>query len=1067
MSLIGILFSQIGFAQQKTVTGNVTDADGLPLPGATVLIENTTRGAATDFDGNYSINAASGETLVISYVGFADVKIPIGANDVYDVSMQADNQLQEVVVTSLGIKREKRAIGYAIAKVDSDKVTNRPEGDIGRLLRGKAAGVNITSSNGLSGSSTNITIRGYTSITGSNQPLFVIDGVPFGSDTNNTEAFFDSGTETSRFLDLDPNNIEEINVLKGLSATSLYGSRGRNGVILITTKNSKEYQGTTTSFSTSLFWSNPHLPEYQNDYGGGFDQEFGWYFSNWGPKFDTTNPGVFGSWLSEIRDGKIFLNHPFGYNGVPSYITGYEDLAQGEYEYKAYNSVPEFFRTGLFKSNSIGLNGGNGDLSYNVLYSKISDKGFTPGNELTKDNLSIGGSLKKNKLKVNASLNLALTDTKSPPIAASRGSGVEGDGASIFGDLMYTPRGVDLTGLPYTRADGGSLYYRTSNSIQNPRWTVENSKTRNKVDRIFGSIILSYDLLDNLNVNYRYGLDVFDENQSYGQNKGGIDGNALGIYRTIYIRNMIKDHNLSINYETELSSNLKLSAILGFNSNSRRFERDGLESSKQIAFGTFKHWNFLESSSKFSFNGDSRPEAYLQRESTENAYGVFADATFSYKDFLYVNGSVRNEWASTAESENNNLLFPSGSLSFIVTNLFEELKDTKVIDYIKFRMGYGSSAGFPKPYSTRNTLSLNGRAFIDDKGNLHSSNTTNDVLGNPNLKPELLSEIEFGVDTQLFNNKVGFNFSYFKKKTKDLITEKDLDPATGYSETTINGGDMEVSGIEIDLDLKLINQTDGFRWNSGVNFYADESLVTKLPEGTNQIIIGDYFTADTKNAAIVGYPMNILIGDKIRRDADDNKIINAATGSYIVDPQDVVIGDPNPDFTLNLDNTFQYKNISLNLNLGYRHGGDIFSKTAVTLLSRGVIDFPFDRLGTYVLPGVNVDGSINTTQIGATDIAFSNWLGTDELEIWDGTTIRLNEISLGYDFTEKVLQKSPFKTLSINFSGTNLWYKAVNFPEGVNFDTNTLANGVGNNLGLEYFSGPSSQRYGMSLKATF
>jgi TonB-linked SusC/RagA family outer membrane protein len=1066
-SLLGLLTLQLGWAQTN-ITGTVLDETGAPLPGATVVVDGTTRGVATDFDGNFSIQANQGDILVFTYVGYAEQRITVGSQDNYTVSLSPDNELEEVVVTSLGIKREAAQLGYAISKVDNEKVTNQPDADIGKLLRGKAAGVNITSSNGLSGSSTNITIRGYTSITGSNQPLFVVDGVPFGSDTNNSEAFFDSGNETSRFLDIDPNSIEEINILKGLSATSLYGNRGRNGVILITTKNTVDHSGTNASVSTSMFWSEPHLPKYQNDYGGGFDQEFGWYFSNWGPSFDTTDAGVFGSWLSRIdENGRILLNHPFRYNGVPAYIVGYEDLAAGEYEYKAYQSVPEFFRTGLFKSVSANLNGGNEDYSYNFQYSKVNDEGFTPGNELEKDNISVGGSLKKGKLKVNASLNFALTDSKSPPVAASRGSGVSGDGSSIFGDLMYTPRNIDLMGLPYTREDGGSLYYRTSNSIQNPRWTVENAKTRNKVDRFFGNVSILYNLKDNLNISYRYGIDTYNENQSYGQNKGGVDGASLGIYRTTYIRNVIKDHNLSINYDVKLTPNLALNAIVGFNSNSIAFERDGLESNKQIAFGTFKHWNFLETSSRNSFNNLN-----IQREVTENTFGAFADFTLSYEDYLYVNGSVRNDWTSTLETDNNTILYPSGSVSFIATNLFESIKDNEILDYLKIRLGYGSSAGFPSPYRTRNTLSLNGRAFIDNRGDLISSNTTSNFLGNPNLTPELLSEIELGVETQLFDNKVGVNFSYFKKKTKDLITNKDLDPSTGYSSTTINGGDMEISGVELDLNLNLITQFDGFSWNAGIGFYADESLVTKLPEGIDQIIIGNYFTADAKNAAIVGEPFNVLIGDKIRRDSEGNKVINAATGNYIVDTKDVVIGDPNPDFILNLDNTFKYKNFSLNLGIGYRHGGDIFSKTAVTLLSRGVIDFPFDRLGTYILPGVNVDpvtnnSQENTTQIGATDIAFSNWLGTDELEIWDGTTIRLNSISLGYDFNQSFLNRTPFKQVSINITGTNLWYKAVNFPEGVNFDTNTLANGVGNNLGLEYFSGPSSKRFGLSLKATF
>ena len=1046
---------------QEIISGTVSDDQGVPLPGATILIQGTTNGVSTDFDGNFQIEGSQDDILEISFVGYQTLEIPASGD--LQVLLEQANELEEVIVTALGVEKEAAELGYSISKVDSDQVTDRPSGDIGRLIRGKAAGVNITASNGLSGSSTNIVIRGYSSITGSNQPLFVVDGVPFGSGTNAQDSFFDDGTQTSRFLDLDPNNIKDINILKGLSATSLYGNRGRNGVILITTNNTsaKETEA-TVSISNSTFWSDPHLPDYQNEYGNGFDQEFFWYFSNWGPRFGDTNPNIWLGQLQEIRDGRVFLTHPFAINDVPAYIAGYEDIAASEYEYKAYQSVPNFFRTGLFNSTSVGLNGGNDSTTYNVRYTKTTDEGFTPGNKLSKDNLSVGGSLKKDRLTVNASLNIAVSDFKSPPIAASRGSGVVGSGSSIFGDLMYTPRSVDLMGMPYQRADGGSLYYRTSNSIQNPRWTVDNAKVRNKTNRFFGSTNLKYDINDDINVVYRYGIDTFFEAQEYGQNKGGVDGNRLGMYRTINVNNTIIDHNVSVNYKKEFTDLLGLTAVVGFNSNSVRYSQDGLESNKQIAYGTLKHWNFEDASATNTFSG-----VQMQFENQQNVYGVFADLTLSYDDYLYVNGSVRNDWTSTLEDENNTILYPSGSVSFIASNFFEELGEATFLDYLKLRLGYGSSAGFPNAYTTRNTLALTGRAFISPGGNLSSANTTSNRLGNPNLKPELVSEFEVGMDTRLFNNRIGVNLSYFKKTTTDLITQKDLDPSTGFTFTTLNGGDLEVQGVELDLDMNLLQQYDGLSWSANVNFYADESLVTRLPEGVDQIIIGNYSNFDAKNAAIVGEPFGVLIGDKIRTDDSGNRVINAATGNYIIDPQDVVIGDPNPDFLLNFDNTFKYKGFNLNIGMGYRHGGDIFSKQAVTLLSRGIIDFPFDRLGTYILPGVNVDGSPNTTQIGATDIAFSNWLGTDELEIWDGTTIRLREISLGYDFKGSVLDKLPFNSLSIALSGTNLWYKAVNFPEGVNFDTNTLSNGVGNNIGIEYFAGPSSKRYGFTINASF
>ena len=301
LSLLGILMVQFGFAQEKIISGTVVDDSGLPLPGATIVVENTTRGVSTDFDGNYSISAAVNEVLIFSFVGYTDQRITVGSSDTYNVTLQAGNELEEVVVTSLGIKREKQALGYAVSEVDSGALEQRAEGDVGRVLAGKASGVQITNQSGISGSGTSIVIRGFNSFSQGNQPLFIVDGIPFSSETNavgregERNDFINGNNGSSRFLDIDPNNIESVNVLKGLAAATLYGTQGRNGVILITTKSGAA--GTAgpakneISINTSYF--NVELaskPDYQNEYGNGFDQAFGWFFSNWGPSFNEGGP---------------------------------------------------------------------------------------------------------------------------------------------------------------------------------------------------------------------------------------------------------------------------------------------------------------------------------------------------------------------------------------------------------------------------------------------------------------------------------------------------------------------------------------------------------------------------------------------------------------------------------------------------------------------------------------------------------------------------------------------------------------------------------------------------------
>jgi TonB-dependent SusC/RagA subfamily outer membrane receptor len=347
LTLLLVFAVHLGYAQEKSVSGTVTDPSGVPIPGVNVVVLGTTNGTQTDFDGKYNITANAGEQLVFSYVGLKSQTITIGDSNLLDIAMEEDAAaLDEVVVTALGIKREQKALGYAVSKVGKEQLEQKADGDLNRLLQGKAAGVNITASNGLAGSSSNVVIRGNTSITGNNQALYVIYGIPFESNANQQSAFFDNVTESNRALDIDPNNIEDISILKGLSATALYGNRGRNGVILITTKSGSTSNNkgvSKLSITQSVFQSTPHLPTYQDEYGGGFNNTFGWFFSNWGPRFKDPTANYQSYFLRADTDGTVFVTHPFATNVNQSFIEGYEDLAASEYEYKPYDSVENFF----------------------------------------------------------------------------------------------------------------------------------------------------------------------------------------------------------------------------------------------------------------------------------------------------------------------------------------------------------------------------------------------------------------------------------------------------------------------------------------------------------------------------------------------------------------------------------------------------------------------------------------------------------------------------------------------------------------------------------------------------
>lgn len=1077
LTLILAFVVQLSFAQEKTISGNVTDNSGLPLPGVNIVVKGTATGTQTDFDGNYSINANRGAVLTYSYVGFAAKEIVIGDNNTINVQLSEDAaQLEEVVVTAQGIRREKKSLGYAVSTVANDKIEQKAEADLGRILSGKAAGVNITSTNGLSGSGTNIIIRGYSSVTGSNQPLFVVDGVPFDGGTNTQTNFLDNVTESSRFLDLDPNSIESVNVLKGLSATTLYGQAGSNGVILITTKNgstgsaNEKFEVTLTQ---SIFASEAILPKYQNNYGGGFHQSYGFFFSNWGPAFNgdlSANPNFIGT----APDGTTLVNGPLGNLSDQTLNIGVEDQIAIPYRYQPYNSVDDFFKTGYTSTTSINIGGGSEKGRFNISYTHLNDEGVTPGNTLRRNNIGLGGSAKlANKLTASGVINFALTDFKSPPVAPSFGSGTSFDGGSVFGDLLYTPRSVNLFGLPFQAQDGRSVYYRAGNDIQNPRWTVANTKATQEVRRVFGNVALKYDMKDWLSLSYRVGIDQYTETNTYGQNRGGVDGQQLGIYRTSAVVNTIWDHTLSLNANKDLSENLNLNVNLGVNPRFENFEREGVESVGQLAFGVLEHFNFGSQSSFNSFTN-----LPIGVKNTVNTIGMYFDTTLGYKDFLYFNISGRNDWSSTLERENNSLFYPAASISFVPTAAFDGLAGD-VLNYLKLRFGYGSSAGFPFAFSTRNVLDLNPRGYVTGNGSAIPTNSVANRLGNPDLKPELVGEFELGMDSKFFN-RLDFNVSVFSKKTTDLLTDQALDPATGFNVQQVNAGALQTQGIEIDYNIDIIrpNDNEGFKWNLSGNFYADENEVTDLDESVDRIALTNFVIGEGANFAVEGRPYGVILGSTVARDANGNRLVDN-DGAYIIDNDLKELGDPNPDWTTNLNSTISYKGFSFYMDWQYRHGGDIYSTTTASLIGRGVVDRddPLNREALYVLPGVvqqfNDDGQVtgstpNTTQVTATNVGFDTYgFGANEFKMFDGSTLRLNELAVGYKMPSKFLNNTPFGSISLKASGFNLWYKAFNFPEDVRFDTNSLSTGVGNGLGIDFITGPSVRRYGFSIQATF
>ena len=1050
ISLVLTLFfcaCTIAFAQ-RTITGTVSDESGETLIGASVLVKGTTSGTVTDIDGKFSLAVpANSEMLVVSYTGFATLEYPVGTASTVDIVLsESAAQLNEVVVTALGIRKEKKALGYSVATIGSGAVENRVESDVGRILRGKAAGVDITQTSGVAGSGTNIIIRGYSSISGSNQPLFVVDGVPFNTATNTDRNFVTGGaTASSRFLDLDPNNIAEINVLKGLSATVLYGEQGANGVILVTTKNGQGGANANKGFEISVTQGVArteiaNLPDYQDTYGNGFSGNFGWFFSNWGPAFDVRG--------SNGIDENGQVQHPLDQD---RYNAAFPEFEGARYDYRPYDNVTDFFEAGAVYNTSVSVdkNFGNG-ISFNANYSYLDDQGFVPQNTFAKHNAGIGGKVDlANGLKIQTSLNIVSSDRVSPP--ASVGFGSNPSGASVFANVLYTPRSIDLVGLPFQNPiDGSQVYYRRGSAIQNPLWGLNNMFDREDVNRYFGNISASYQITDWLTASYKIGVDTYTQNSRREINKGGSqvpDGQMLTNIRT----NTIIDQVLNLSFDTDVSESFNLSGTVGVNDRKDRFERNTINSTQQFIFGLFDQDNFIEHQG-FQFRQD---EGYL---------GVFGSVTAGYNRYLYLTASARNDWSSTLEEANRSILYPSLSLSFVPTDAFESLQGSRVLNYLKLRAGYGTSARFPDPYQTRRPLGSTTNASQTPGGAALNTNFVDNRLGNLNLEPELLGELEFGVEGRFLNNRVGIDVSIYDKQSSDLLVDLDLDPASGYSNTTINAAEVSNKGIEASLNLIPVKSQD-FTWDMTWNLTRNRNEVISIADGVDQINIAGY--TNLGNFAIPGQPFGAIQGSAFVRGPNGGLLVNAA-GEYEATNDIEVIGDPNPNYQANWLNTLSYKGVNLSWQFSYTDGGDIYSVTTATMLARGLTtDTDFDRFLPLILPGEDAEGNENTVQGYAGDYFFAGYFGADEGSIFDATVVRLREISLSYSLPKSLLERLPFGSISLRLAGENLWYYAPNFPEGVNFDPEVSSLGVGNGRGFDFLTGPTTKKYGATLSLTF
>lgn len=1025
--LVFAVFTTTALAQNRTVSGKVTGSDdGLSLPQVTIRLKGTQQGTPSNADGTYSISVPSnGGTLVFSYTGYVTQEVALVAGQsVYNIQMSVDaTSLGEVVVTAQGIARERKSLGYSIGEVDNKLLEARPTGDIGGLLKGKVAGLTVTTPGGFLGRQAAIQVRGQSSATGNNNALVIIDGVY---------------SDFSRYQDLDPNNIASFNVLKGLAAATLYGQEGRNGVLLIETKSNtqlEEGQNFTMTINQQFIANQiSNLPDFQNTYGQGADNNPNVTFiGNWGGRFD---------------NNFIVPGH-YATGRVPGLDVIFPEL-QEDVLYQAFpNNVSDFFNTNGGIATSVNANARVGNTSIGFSAGFNDQVGYIEENNQTRVNLatSINSDL-TDRLNLSTSFRYSEFDVKTPTF-------------NFFDRLLYLPRNLDIQGLPFENPlDGSSIFYRPD--LENPLWQLANTSSKNERRGFNGTVGLNYKITDKITAQYKLGLDSYTTTNRFVRNRGGLVQQGVGRMQTTSLQRQNFDHNILIQGSGfRITDDIELNTTLGFNARSFNTRSFGINSTDQVVSGFFRHGNFRTHLP----TGNSNTRV--------NIFGLYGQATFSYRNYLFVELSGRNDWGSQVERENATLFYPSASVSFVPTDVWEGLKSNN-LNSLRVRLGYGTSAGYPPPFQTRAVLNANAQAFVTNDGTNISTNAISTFQPNPGLVPERQREVEAGINAKLFNYKVDLDISLYSKVSEDQVLRRTLPGSTGFGSTRINAGRIDTKGIEAAITVRPI-ETNNFTWSILNNFTAYETTVIDLPEEFINL-------ANGLNFAIEGQPLNVFrLGYQVRDD-EGNALINPEDGTIIGSGEagliDRVIGDPNPDFTYTMINGFTYKNLNLTVQVDYRHGGDIFSNTASSLLRRGVTRDTEDREGTYVIPGFYGDpntGEVildengqkipNRIQLGANDLYFLNAIDVSENIVFDGTTLRIREIDLNYSMPSRLLQKLPFQGVNISFNVQNAWFRAFNFPEHMNFDPE-VGSGNANGLGFDTQTDPSMRSYSLSLRLT-
>ncbi|AQX13712.1 MULTISPECIES: SusC/RagA family TonB-linked outer membrane protein [Elizabethkingia] len=928
--------------------------------------------------------------------------------------------IEGVVVTALGIKRAEKSLGYAASKVNSEELTQVANQNIVNSLSGKVAGLQVIASGGAPGQASRLVIRGGNkSLTNSNEPLYVIDGIPISNANDGNSNTVSGMASPNRVADINPEDIENVTVLKGSAGAVLYGNRGSNGVIVITTKSGKvRGNKPVITFTTRIGTDNAlKLPEYQTVYAQGNNGVYAEGTSlSFGPKIN-------GQMVTSTAAGAAL---GLGPQSVPL---------------RVYDPRSVFFQTGITKENNISL-AQNINNNSNVFFSAghNSQTSIVPNQEYEKFNFRFNGSFKltdRFSAGVNASYNRSWGNV---PFAGQ-------DGNNPIFSIFHVPVSWDLSGYGYERPDNGKQINFRGGSFDNPLWSVYKNSAKTTSNRFIMGVNLGYDLTDWLKLSYRVGNDYFTDNRVLFRdiNTGGNPNGRL-IFDDITREELTSTFMANIN--KNITDDLNLTVNLGQDYNVRKYRNSTITGTALVLPGVINTNNIKTFDPGFYYN------------SKRTLFGAFTDLTLGFKNYLYLNLVGRQEWSSTLPENNRSYFYPGGSLSFIFTDAFGISKN--IMNYGKIRFGISRTARDASPYSIYNTYNKGIFAdgftagitfpFMDLPGY-----TVANTLNNPNLKPEFTTEYEVGTDLRFLKDRVGLEFTYFKNLNTNGIIPLDISPASGASATIINSGKTSSNGIELIFRATPVKTTN-FTWDVSFNFSRIRSLVEEIYPGVDKIYLGG-FSGNPAIFAVKGERYGSIIGTKYARN-DQGQILTDSNG-YPMWKDGENLGYVEPDWTGGVSTSFKYKGVYLNALLDMRFGGYLYNGTEQLLDTYGVSKKTLNREEDYIFPGVNsTTGAQNNVSLKRNSTWYGNAYPNEEY-VYKNNWVKLREISIGYSF--KLPGIDYIRNVDIGLYGRNLflWTKIPHVdPESSSF-------GTGNAQGVTRMAFPTTRSFGFSLKVQF